>query len=350
MARRARIAVVGCGSWAVAAHLPSLAANPDAEVVAIADTNTRNLEYVAERWGIDAKFADVLGMLASVEPDGVIVATPPDSHAELALMALRAGGHVLVEKPFVLDPRAGAEVVRVAAEVGREVILSHPWHFTKQAQEVRQLVSTGELGEIQLISCTFASDVLAFYRGATDTALSEGYALAPLRSSYSDPAIAGGGQGQTQLSHAISLIRFVTGLGATHVACAMETLDLRIDVIDAAILRLENGALATLASTGAIVPGAPALFHLALFGDRGQISWEVRSGVTSIRTQHRSGELLSPLEEYPRGQPARNLVDVVLGQDTNRSPASIGIHTAAILEAMHRSAGGETEKFTPVHG
>src|SRR5438067_1615692 len=69
-ARRARIAVVGCGSWSLNAHLPALTANPDAEIVAVVEPREDGLRHAAETFGVDAAYRDPGPMLDEVAPDG----------------------------------------------------------------------------------------------------------------------------------------------------------------------------------------------------------------------------------------------------------------------------------------
>ena len=113
--RRARIGVVGCGSWSNEAHLPALAARSDAEVVALADPSASRRSETATRFGVEATFAAHDQMYDSCELDGVIVATPHSTHYEIARAGIAHGAHVLVEKPMVLDPADARQPARCSA-------------------------------------------------------------------------------------------------------------------------------------------------------------------------------------------------------------------------------------------
>lgn len=148
----ARIAIIGCGSWATEAHLPALAGNADAEVVAVADTDPEACERVSRRFGITNTYRSHDELLAAEEPDGVIVATPHAHHFAPARAALEAGAHLLVEKPMVLEPRDGRALQRLARERGRELIVGYTWHYNRQARELRRLLAAGELGTLEFVS------------------------------------------------------------------------------------------------------------------------------------------------------------------------------------------------------
>src|SRR5687768_2685597 len=98
---KARIGVIGTGWWATFAHLPSLAASPDVELVGVADRDRSKAEQAAARFGAGAAFGDHHELLA-LKPDGVVIATPHHTHFDLVRDALLAGSDVMVEKPMVI--------------------------------------------------------------------------------------------------------------------------------------------------------------------------------------------------------------------------------------------------------
>ena len=195
--RRARIGVVGCGSWSNEAHLPALAARSDAEVVALADPSASRRSETATRFGVEATFAAHDQMYDSCELDGVIVATPHSTHYEIARAGIAHGAHVLVEKPMVLDPADARSLLAAARRERREVIVGYPWHFNRHTLELREVLRSGDLGTIEFVTCLFASSVREYYRGAADAYRDVlPYVVHPEVATYSDPALAGGGQGR----------------------------------------------------------------------------------------------------------------------------------------------------------
>src|SRR5438128_2032199 len=118
-ARRARIAVVGCGSWATQAHLPALRDDPDAELVAVVEPREDGLRAAAETFDVGSAYRELEQMLDEVEPDGVVIAVPHAHHYAAARAALERGAHVLLEKPMVIEPAHGRELIALARERGR---------------------------------------------------------------------------------------------------------------------------------------------------------------------------------------------------------------------------------------
>ena len=339
---KARIAVIGCGSWSNEAHLPALAANPDAEIVAVVDTDEVARERTARRFEIATTYASHDELFAGERLDGVIVATPHARHFEQAQAAIEAGAHLLLEKPMVLEPRHGRELQRLAGERDRELIVGYPWHYNRQAIEVRARLGAGELGTLEFGSSLFASMVREYYRGDTQAYQAQfGLTQAPRSETYSDPALSGGGQGQAQVTHSAALLFWLTGLRPRRVAAFCEGFELEVDLVDAATVRFDGGAVGTIASTGDRPSGHEDLLEIQVGGTDGMVSFDVMGGRATVFGPDGRRDELEPLplgERYPHRAPADNLVDVVLGRGENRSPAEIGCLTVEFLDAMYRSA------------
>lgn len=155
-----RAALVGTGAIA-RQHLACLAGLAGAQLVAVCDLSRVSAEWAAERYGATAWYTDFHRMLAEARPDVVHVTTPVTSHHALAGAALEAGAHVLVEKPIVLDPGELDDLLARAAAVGRHVIEDYNYLFNPPMLALRELLASGELGEILHADTTFSLDILA---------------------------------------------------------------------------------------------------------------------------------------------------------------------------------------------
>ena len=209
MTDRIRVGVAGAGHWARTAHLPSLAAHPAAELVALADPDPGNLDRSRQRYGIEACFDDALEMLATTPMDALVIATPHVYHYPIAAAAIARGIHVLIEKPLVLDPADGRRLIDAAKAAGVEIVVGYTWHYNEQVLTARRWIAEGRIGSIVYVQSFFGSSPVNLYRGEPEADV---YAYGagdrfdgPLKSTYSDPHLAGGGQGQTQLTHSIAL-------------------------------------------------------------------------------------------------------------------------------------------------
>jgi predicted dehydrogenase len=341
----ARIGVIGCGWWATRAHLPALAANPDAVIAGIADPDRLNRARAAERFAIPANrvYADAAEMLASADLDAVIVAVPHSAHAPVARAVLERGLHLLLEKPMTIRPPDAIALAALAEARGVELIVGYPWHYNRQVLAVRDAIADGRIGPIEYVSCQFASIVRELYRGNPEPYRDVlGYSVNPpgLRT-YADPEIAGGGQGQTQVTHSAALLFLLTGLKPVSVAALTEPFELAVDLADAVVVRFDNGAIGSLGSTGSVLPGQDEILEYRIFGERGHVAFDVNEGSAAIHGDGGSVDRLAapPVEErYPDWAPADNLVDVVLKRAQNGSPASLGVLTVEFIDAMYRAA------------
>jgi predicted dehydrogenase len=343
---RARIGVIGTGWWATYAHLPTLLSNPRAEVVAIADASSERLGQAAEHFGIRRTFADHRAMLASGDLDGVIVATPHNTHFSIARDVLNHGLPLMLEKPMVLRAREARELVRLANDQHVPLIVGYPYHFIDQHAVLRERIASGALGTLQLIHALFASMVLEYLR-----ANPEAYAGAfkwevtgPQPDTYSQPAIAGGGHGHLQITHLAALVLWLTDLRPRQVAAFMENFGLAVDLCDAISVRFDGGAIGTLAGTGGIPVSqqAHSQLELRLYGSDGYAWLDPMAGTCSIFYNDGRVETLDAVpadRRYPMDTTSQHLVDLIINPQTpNRSPGEIGARTVELLEAAYRSA------------
>ena len=341
----AKIGVIGCGWWATRAHLPVLQANPDAVIAGIADPDTANRDRTAKRFEIPPErvFASAAEMLEKAELDAAIVAVPHSAHADLARAVLDRGLHLLLEKPMTIRPPDARALAALAKTRGVELIIGYPWHYNRQVLAVRDAIAEGRIGTIEYVSCQFASIVRELYRGNPEPYRDIlDYAVNPpgLRT-YADPEIAGGGQGQTQVTHSAALLFLLTGLRPVSVAALTEPFELAVDLADAVVVRFDNGAIGSLGSTGSVLRGQDEMLDYRIFGDRGHIIFDVNEGSAVIYGPEGEVHRLPGLpaeERYPDWAPADNLVDVALGRGANGSPAALGVLTVEVVDAMYRAA------------
>ena len=117
--KKFRVAFIGCGGISHT-HMGALTTFPDVEVVAGVDTDPERLAKWGEKYGVTQLYADWPTMLAEVKPDGVSVCTPNGVHAQPSIDALKAGAHVLVEKPMALDPAQCQQMIDAAKKADKK--------------------------------------------------------------------------------------------------------------------------------------------------------------------------------------------------------------------------------------
>jgi predicted dehydrogenase len=147
-----KLGLIGAGGIAQA-HNRAIADLPEVEIVAVSDVVEENARRTANQWGIAHVFADYQEMLQMDELDGVLVCTPTAVHAAPTIAALRAGKHVLCEKPMEATLGAAAEMVRTAHQMDRILMIALKLRYSPQVMVARQIVDEGTLGDIYYAEC-----------------------------------------------------------------------------------------------------------------------------------------------------------------------------------------------------
>lgn len=141
------VGVVGYGYWG-----PNLvrnfADNPRVTLVSVCDLRPERLAHVQSRYPTVEITTDFETMLADPRIDAIAVATPVSAHYRLALRALEAGKHVLVEKPLTSTSQEAEHLLQVAAERNRVLMVDHTFVYTGAVRRMRDLVRNGHLGEL----------------------------------------------------------------------------------------------------------------------------------------------------------------------------------------------------------
>jgi predicted dehydrogenase len=162
----------------------------------------------------------------------------------------------------------------------------------------------------------------------------------PCHGSYNDPAIAGGGQIYCQVSHAAAYLTFLTGLRPAEVYARFDRDGSPNDIYNALIVTLENGALASIASTAA-TPLCERNYEVRIFGSKAILRLELWRGqmeLIDFADQRTNFEPLAENQIYPGQGPALNFVDAILGKSPNGSPGELGLASMEIIEAACESA------------
>jgi predicted dehydrogenase len=142
-----RIGVVGTGAITQLTHLPILAERDDVDVVALSDRDDRKARTIAGRFRVPNVLSDD-ALFASDDIEAVVICTPNYQHRDLTIAALRAGKHVLVERPLALDPGGVSEVVAAAEASGLTLLMGMHHRYRPDVAALRAFIAGGELGEL----------------------------------------------------------------------------------------------------------------------------------------------------------------------------------------------------------
>ncbi|HEX5191775.1 MAG TPA: Gfo/Idh/MocA family oxidoreductase [Solirubrobacteraceae bacterium] len=339
-----RLGVIGAGSWALASHLPNLARRSDeVEFVAVCRHGAQPLAAVAREYGFEHASEDYRDVIEA-GIDICVVSSPSAMHHEHAKAALEAGAHVLVEKPVTIHPADAWDLVATAARNDRHLLCSFGWNYLPMLRSAHELLQREGVGEVQQLNISMSSVTreLLSGQGAYPDADQR---FAPESRTWNDPRLSGGGYGQAQLSHALGLALWLTGLRGDEAFSFMSTaLDAPVELYDACAVRYRGGAIGTIAG-GAAHEGYDANKHqldVRMIGSEGhflcdlqrEIVWLYRSDGTDITLDVQPGAAL-----YNCDGPPNALVDLAFGRPVqNCSPGELGARTVELLDAMYRSA------------
>lgn len=328
-----RVAVIGYGYWG-----PNLArniaANTGSRLVAIGDLSAKRLEHARAVHPSADLTTDIRSLLARADIDAVAIATPPETHRELAVEALEQGKHVLVEKPLatsVVDARAMAEAAR---RCDRTLMVDHTFLFTGAVRRLKAYISTGSLGEIYYFDSTRIN--LGLFRTNANVI----WDLAP-----HDISI---------MAHLLEVpVRTVSAIGASHMAGQEENIAYLTLQFDGPLLaHFHVNWLSPVKIRKTIIGGSK---RMAVFDDMEQ-SEKLKvydSGADLVHTQeemyrslveYRTGDVVAPKLDKTEALTVEwdHFLRVVCGLEESISGPELGVEVVSIIAAAERSlrAGG----------
>ncbi len=252
-----RVAVIGCGDISTL-HLAAIDGMPDAELVAVCDPDDRRRAAAEATWHVPG-FPDHRALLGAIHPDVVHVCTPHATHAAIAIDALEAGVHVVLEKPLAHDRAEGRRLVQAAEGASARIAVCFQNRYNAPVQAAHELLRSGVLGTVLGASATvFWHRDAAYYRDR------------PWRGRWST---AGGGLLMNQAIHTIDLLQWLLGdVDGVVGGAATRLLGDEIEVEDTAdlVLRHANGATSTFFATLSNAVNAPVTIDVV--AERGSLA------------------------------------------------------------------------------
>ena len=259
MSTEIRIAIVGCGTIAPT-HADAIASAPEigARVTACSDIEPEKSKAFAAKYGLRAMSWQEI--LADPDIDALSICTPSGLHAELGVPALKAGKHVIIEKPLDITPAACDRLIAAQASTGKVLACVSQHRFDPATVFVRDAIDRGDLGAIAL-----AEARVTWYR------TQEYYDSGDWRGTW---ALDGGGCLMNQGVHTVDLLIWLCGKPTSVYAQVRTLAHERIEVEDcvAATVTFESGAIATITASTAAYPGFPV--RLAIHGSNGSAIME----------------------------------------------------------------------------
>jgi len=336
------VGVIGAGWWATSSHIPGIIQHERACLRAVQSRKKSKAKQVATHFGADLFFDDYQQLILAENIDAVVISSTPNMHFEQAKFALEHGKHVLIEKPMTFNVNESLELCNLATEKKLQLLVSCPWHYTSHGIEARQLIRKGILGDIKMISILMTNPIDKLLKGLNTIpthGTDDKVYVEPNKGTYSDPTIAGGGQIYCQVSHVGAYLSFLTGAQPAEIYAKFDYAGSKNDIYDALTITLDNGALVTLASTGA-TPLAIRNFEVRVYGTEGVLLMELWKGkmifYPFIGTPKEYPDL-STEEIYPERAPVLNFIDSCLNLAVNGSCGEYGLAAMKIIEGASLS-------------
>jgi predicted dehydrogenase len=157
MTARLAVGFAGCGEVAAEKHMPALTELGDIEVVAAADHDPARLRYVAQRFGVRHRYADVSALLAHPGLEVVVACLPPAMQVGVATAALDAGKHLWIDPPVGLTLADCDRLIARARSVPQTVTVGFHMRWHRLIQQARAIVQSGRLGRIHSIRAVWNS-------------------------------------------------------------------------------------------------------------------------------------------------------------------------------------------------
>ena len=150
-----KVAVIGCGTIANAAHIPSYMNNPEAEIKYFCDIIPERAEAAVEKYGCGTAITDYHIALNDPEIEAVSVCTPNNMHPTISIDAMRAGKDVLCEKPAARTYAEALEMQKVQHETGRILNIGVVNRFNDSVNLIKKFIDDGKLGEVFHVYVSF---------------------------------------------------------------------------------------------------------------------------------------------------------------------------------------------------
>ncbi|MGD9752590.1 MAG: Gfo/Idh/MocA family protein [Acidimicrobiia bacterium] len=311
-----RIGLIGAGG--IAGAYPDIFTGiEDASVVGVADTDAARAAALAERFGCIA-FPSHGAMAANTDLDGVIVCTPPATHAAIARGFLADGVGVLCEKPLTINTATARELLETAAARAAVLTMASKFRYVADVIEAKARIERGDVGEVVLVENAFTSRVDMHQRW------------------NSDPDVAGGGVLIDNGTHSVDLVRYLLGPIAEVMAVDIKRVQhLAVEDTARMVLRSESGVMAAVDLSWSIDKSSEDF--LTVYGSEGElrIGWRRSEARRLGGAWERFGDGYDKITAM-RGA-VRDFLDALQQQGVRQTTPLDALASVAVIEAAYAS-------------
>lgn len=323
-----RIGIIGVGGISQVHRDGYLSAG--AEVVALSDPNTLQLEARSRAWGVTRTYSDFRAMLADGDLDAVSICAPTSVHAPATIAAAAAGVHVLCEKPLALDLDQGRTMIEACRSAGVVLMTNHQLRSHGAVEQAKRMLERGDLGEITHVRLRQAHD----------------WAGGDVRASFTTRASSGGGTLLDNGCHLMDLARFL-GKDVEEVYARSATRKFAVELEDTAhvSLRFASGAIGTVEVAWTATGWEEGFW---VYGTLGALEYTNRTGVPILRHAYRSSPGTTwgdtDVSEYrfagdpPHARNVRAFLAAIRGERPVLCSGEDGLEAVRLILASYESA------------
>jgi predicted dehydrogenase len=192
--------IIGCGDVTEVKSGPAFSKVKKSKLVAVMRRNGDKAKDYAQRHGVHKWYNDASQLINDPEVNAIYIATPPSSHEEYALAALRAGKPVYVEKPMTLNTASAQRMVKAAIETDQKLVVAHYRRAQPFYIKIKELIEANAIGKVLL------AHIECYKKPLTDKEMAD-----PGRAWRVDPALAGGGLFHDLSPHQLDMMLFLFG-------------------------------------------------------------------------------------------------------------------------------------------
>ena len=335
-----RIAFIGAGGIA-RTHIKYLKQVGNCEVVAASDVSTMSLDRLKQDYPEVRQFNDYTQMLAELgdQIDAVDICTPNSLHAPNAIAALKAGKHVMVEKPMAMNAKEAQQMLDAATKAGKQLIIGFQHRFDPRTKLIRDQIAQDAFGKVLYVRAQALRR-----RGIPNWGV------------FGRKELQGGGPMIDIGVHILETAHYILGSpkplaisgGAwtymgnkpSQVASAWPNWDYKtynVEDLAVGMIRFDNGAMLTIESSF-VAHIEKDIFNVTLMGEKGGAIWDS----SHIYTDH-NGYMMNMSPGY-LGQwdvfeyKMRHFVEVCQGVRENEAPGEHGLMVQKILDGVYASA------------
>ncbi len=324
MENKVRWGILGTANIARWATIPGMKLAKNAELVAIAGRSAEKAQRYAETFGIPKAYGSYDELLSDPEVEAVYIPLPNDIHIKWVTAALRAGKHVLCEKPLAMNAGEVEEMFRTAKECGKYLMEAYAYLHSPYVQSLKDEVASGIIGDVDYIDTAFVT---------------QGY-----KEDFRLHKEFGGGAMYDLGCYCTTMILSLIDSEVEFLKASAEFSDLGVDVLTSGQMRFANGARASFNIGMILDETSNARFdRLYIHGTKGSIRSDVeynQQGKVSYKVYTEDGVKVKEID-VPQNYALEidQLSRCIRGEDTPHVTEAFSIKNAKLIDAVLKEIG-----------